>query len=134
MVEATAFAVGTGGASPSTSGVGSGNGVSSTVECFPVVHGGIERNSSKVRTRGLQHFQPGQEVLVTTKKFDGVRKGRADTFLPFMEDGRSRMVKTVLLQIRECFATALVNALLGHFDRQVAWLALQNTLEGFLCF
>lgn len=33
-------------------------GVSSTVECFPVVHGGIVRNSSKVRTRGLQHFQP----------------------------------------------------------------------------
>ena len=33
-------------------------GVSSTVECFPVVHGGISRNSSKVRTRGLQHFQP----------------------------------------------------------------------------
>jgi hypothetical protein len=28
------------------------------VECLPVVHGGIERNSSKVRTRGLQHFQP----------------------------------------------------------------------------
>lgn len=35
-----------------------GAGVSSTVECFPVVHGGISRNSSKVNTRGLQHFQP----------------------------------------------------------------------------
>ena len=33
-------------------------GTSSTIECLPVVHGGIERNSSKVRTRGLQHFQP----------------------------------------------------------------------------
>lgn len=30
----------------------------SVVECLPVVQGGIERNSSKVRTRGLQHFQP----------------------------------------------------------------------------
>lgn len=30
----------------------------SVVLCLPVVHGGIERNSSKVRTRGLQHFQP----------------------------------------------------------------------------
>jgi hypothetical protein len=30
----------------------------SVVECLPVVHGGMERNSSKVRTRGLQHFQP----------------------------------------------------------------------------
>ena len=30
-------------------GEGSGSGVSSTVECLPVVHGGIDRNSSKVR-------------------------------------------------------------------------------------
>lgn len=30
----------------------------SVVECLPVVHGGIARNSSNVRTRGLQHFQP----------------------------------------------------------------------------
>ncbi len=35
-----------------------GCGVSSTVECFPVVHGGISRNSSKVNTRGLQQSQP----------------------------------------------------------------------------
>jgi hypothetical protein len=32
----------------------------SVVECLPVVQGGIDRNSSKVRTRGLQHFQPVQ--------------------------------------------------------------------------
>ena len=31
----------------------------SVVECLPVVHGGISMNSSKVRTRGLQHSQPG---------------------------------------------------------------------------
>jgi len=37
---------------------GSGLGVSSTSACLPVVHGGMSRNSSKVRTRGLQHFQP----------------------------------------------------------------------------
>ena len=30
-------------------GEGSGWGVSSTAECLPVVHGGIARNSSKVR-------------------------------------------------------------------------------------
>ena len=30
----------------------------SVVECLPVVQGGMERNSSNVRTRGLQHFQP----------------------------------------------------------------------------
>lgn len=31
----------------------------SVVLCLPVVQGWMERNSSKVRTRGLQHFQPG---------------------------------------------------------------------------
>lgn len=31
-------------------------------ECLPVVQGGMERNSSKVKTRGLQHFQPGEMV------------------------------------------------------------------------
>lgn len=43
--------------SSNTCGFG-GGGVSSIVECLPVVQGGIDRNSSKVRTRGLQHFQP----------------------------------------------------------------------------
>lgn len=43
-------------------GLFSGTGVSSTVECFPVVHGGMERNSSNVRTRGLQHFHPTRIV------------------------------------------------------------------------
>ena len=33
-------------------------GVSSIVECLPMVQGGIERNSSNVKTRGLQHFHP----------------------------------------------------------------------------
>ena len=46
-------------------GLGGGTGVSSTVECLPVVQGGISRNSSKVRTRGLQHFQPVQEYFVS---------------------------------------------------------------------
>jgi len=36
------------------------------VLCLPVVHGGMERNSSKVRTRGLQHFQPGQREEVSS--------------------------------------------------------------------
>lgn len=43
----------------SGAGFGAGAGVSSTVECLPVVQGGMARNSSNVRTRGLQHFQPG---------------------------------------------------------------------------
>ena len=35
----------------------------SVVECLPVVQGGMERNSSKVRTRGLQHFQPDTSLV-----------------------------------------------------------------------
>ena len=42
--------------------LGSSLGVSSTVVCLPVVQGGMLRNSSKVRTRGLQHFQPARGV------------------------------------------------------------------------
>lgn len=30
----------------------------SVVECLPTVQAGMARNSSNVRTRGLQHFQP----------------------------------------------------------------------------
>lgn len=52
---------GVGGAMTS-SALGLGTGVSSTVECFPVVHGGMARNSSKVKTRGLQHFQPARSA------------------------------------------------------------------------
>ena len=61
----TAIGLGAAGSDPrfdpkdSAAGFGAGvAGVSSTVECTPVVHGGMERNSSKVRTRGLQHVQP----------------------------------------------------------------------------
>lgn len=38
--------------------VSSGAAGSSSVECLPIVQGGIDKNSSKVRTRGLQHFHP----------------------------------------------------------------------------
>ena len=46
-----AMGLGAGGMSSGVlaGGGGSGLGVSSTVECLPVVHGGIARNSSKVR-------------------------------------------------------------------------------------
>ena len=41
-----------------------GAGVSSMVECLPVVQGGISRNSSKVRTRGLQHIHPSEKMTL----------------------------------------------------------------------
>lgn len=55
---ATGFGGGGTSSGTSDSGGGSPLGVSSTVEWVPVVHGGIERNSSNVKNRGLQHFQP----------------------------------------------------------------------------
>lgn len=38
--------------------------VSSTLECTPVVHGGMAKNSSNVKTRGLQHFHPESGVSI----------------------------------------------------------------------
>lgn len=52
-----------GASSGGTSFLG-GVGVLSTVECFPVVHGGICRNSSNVNTRGLQQFHPDQSAQI----------------------------------------------------------------------
>ncbi len=49
---------GVGWVSSEGAGGGPGEEVSSTVECLPVVQGGIARNSSNVKTRGLQHFHP----------------------------------------------------------------------------
>ena len=49
----------------------------SVVECFPVVQGGMERNSSKVRTRGLQHFQPVEVSIVSrgnTNRFSALKQ------------------------------------------------------------
>lgn len=56
---------GRGRASSEGAGGGAGAGVSSTVECFPVVQGGISRNSSNVKTRGLQHFQPSSSKSIS---------------------------------------------------------------------
>lgn len=50
---------GSGDASGTSDAAGLGSGVSSMSVWAPVVQGGMARNSSKVRTRGLQHFQPG---------------------------------------------------------------------------
>jgi hypothetical protein len=62
---------------------GSSAGVSSTVLCLPVVQGGMVMNSSKVKTRGLQHFHPG-EVCQLTVRTDGLEI--ESTFLALVED------------------------------------------------
>lgn len=96
---------------------GSGAGVSSTVECLPVVHGGISRNSSKVRTRGLQHFQPfGVEPSVLVVLI--YHKLRTQlTFLTLVEYWRARVVDTWLFRVAEDLAATFVNALGCHFIR-----------------
>jgi hypothetical protein len=68
--------------------LGSGAGVSSTSEWLPVVQGGMVRNSSKVRTRGLQHFQPEERDLCQYRRFwndrDWTLRGAGDWgVLPF---------------------------------------------------
>lgn len=86
---------------------------SSIVECLPVVHGGISRNSSKVRTLGLQHFQPDYDQSRRQKNWV------IDvTFLAFMKLWRSRMIYTWFIGIAEDFSTTLVYTLLRcrHFE------------------
>ena len=63
--------------------------MSSNVECFPVVHGGIERNSSNVKTRGLQHFQP---YTVKSAMAHAKVAGLLTHLLAFMEFGWSSFV------------------------------------------
>ena len=81
----------------------------SVVECFPVVHGGMERNSSKVRTRGLQHFQPDGSRISSCWCFENYVPilavyGEARTFLAFMKDGWTGMIDTFLLRVCIRFA------------------------------
>ena len=69
-----------GGAAVEVFSSGSGAGESSIVECLPLVQGGIDMNSSNVRTRGLQHFQPVQCKLACSGKFGVLR---VDVCIPF---------------------------------------------------
>lgn len=52
--------------SSSSLGFSSTGGGTSVVEWVPVVQGGMVMNSSKVRTRGLQHFHP-ESLLVSVQ-------------------------------------------------------------------
>ena len=86
-----------------------------------MVHGGIDRNSSKVKKRGLQHFQPIQTsqswiyrwLLWKTKR-------RADTFLALMEYRRAWVIDAFLVRVGEGFAAGLVHTLLSHSPCSVA--------------
>ena len=106
-------------------GFGDGAGVSSTVECLPLVQGGMERNSSNVRTRGLQHVQPvrvdarlSQNVPRYLTKQSlvqkaWIRENRGRTFLSFVELWRPWVVYALLIRICEHLPTSLVYTLLG---------------------
>lgn len=98
------------------------------VLCFPSVQGVISRNSSNVRTLGLQHFQP---VYI----FGGEVPSRPDhivyltsyiracllTFLPLVKDGRTRMVLADLVWVCVLLVATLVDTFLSHVR---LWLRL----------
>jgi hypothetical protein len=141
-------AIGFGGAaadrlSSEGTGCGAGAGVSSTVECLPVVHGGIERNSSNVRTRGLQHFQPVDSSQITfylsrcrhnSGLLSLMNEGRVrprilstallpmknnstPTFLPLVKLWWARVIDTGFLRVLEDLSAAFMNAFLRHTER-----------------
>lgn len=85
----------------------------SVVLCLPVVQGAISRNSSKVKTRGLQHFQP---VIARFGQFErlGRREDQVRTFLAFVEDGWARVVAARLFGVLDLLAASLVDTLGGH--------------------
>ena len=97
---------------------GSGLGTSSTMECFPVVQGGIERNSSNVKNRGLQHFQPESSQPMFDRLKQAIERGCPDTFLPFMKDWRPRMEDAFFFGIGEILPTAFMDTLLSHIMRK----------------
>jgi hypothetical protein len=101
----------------------------SVVLCRPSVHGGMLRNSSKVRTRGLQHFHPERSQLPLTamcrryvwealSSFLVIRTRCGSTgkltFLTLMEDGRAWMVDANLIRVRVHLAAPLMHAFLRH--------------------
>lgn len=85
----------------------------SVVLCLPSVHGAISRNSSKVRTLGLQHFQP-RIVSDSPIYFHITDWITITTFLPLVEDWRTRMVHAHLVRIGIQLAATLVDTLLSH--------------------
>lgn len=98
------------------------SGGKSVVLCFPSVQGGISRNSSKVKTLGLQHFQPSmyqndesENVLVLSITFAIKEITGPHTFLPLVEDWRTRMVNTDLVRIGVDLAATFVDTFLGHY-------------------
>lgn len=82
-------------------------------------------NSSKVNTRGLQHFHPINFLIYyidfkerkREKKqlFLSRKHGRSSrTFLPLVKDRWTRVVMTLLFWVSIFFAAALADTLLRH--------------------
>ena len=98
---------------------GSGLVTSSTMECFPVVQGGIERNSSNVKNRGLQHFQPESRSQPMFDRFRrAIKRGCPDTFLPFMKYWRPGMEDAIFFGIGEILPATFMDTSLSHIMRK----------------
>lgn len=99
----------------------------SVVLCFPWVHGSMSMNSSKVRTRGLQHFHPVVRTVsrvlrvfaprLRLRETQGQGETQVRTFLAFMEYGWAWMVPADLFSVCVSLATSLMDAFLGHVGR-----------------
>lgn len=82
----------------------------------PCCAGGDGEEFVKGQDAGFAAFPAcGKGLLVGLGWEWGVGEGgRADTFLPFMEDGRARVVGAGFFGVREFLAAALVHAFEGH--------------------
>ena len=71
------------------------------------------------------------DILEAESVVEGVKlgKGSADTFLPFVEDGRTRVVDTVFFRVGELLATAFVDAFLSHAWTATRCCAAQGTMD-----
>lgn len=91
----------------------------SVVECLPVVHGGMFMNSSKVRKRGLQHFQPfwpSWNILHSLLYQHATSSLVSDMDFGGKYVRRARMVVTILFWISERLPAGLMYAFLCHCE------------------
>lgn len=114
----------------------SSSGGLSVVECWPSVQGGISMNSSKVRTRGLQHFHPNGSCASAHGRDPGRGElwGCGHTLLALVEDGRPGVVVARLGRaLVEGLAATLVDTLERHLGCGGKSPAFEISPDGLVC-
>lgn len=97
------------------------------MEWVPVVQGGMSINSSKVKTRGLQHFHPLDNELAHIYAHNGKLESGCfclinPTFLPLVENRRTGVVLALLFRVRKLLSTTLMDTLLSHFVEKMGFI------------